>query len=833
MSVRFDDETMELALGVRDLAFTGGGWGGSDREGSLPLSRLALGRVASDIHRERARIASRQGSTEVTVRFETRCRGYRVTISGRIDALLDGDEGIVVEEVKTIFRRSENLPRTLESAGLEDYRKQVLLYGFLIEEARRSTVRCRLLLVSAIDRGSVEIAVPYRRGEVEAFLAGRLERLVAEHLEERVAQDRRRAWGRSLPFPFPACRPHQEELMCAVEEALEARRPLLLSAPAGIGKTVGALYPSLRHALDRGHRLVFLTAKNTQAEMVRETLERMGIRGSPVRALFLRSKEKMCAAGHLVCHEDVCEYLRDFSFRFLGGGWTDVLLDDGIVLPDRVYARAAAAGLCPFYASMSLVRRADILVGDYNYVFDPIVALDALFEDRAAENTILVVDEVHNLPRRVMDAYSPALTRRVLDEARREVRFSLEPARVAMGDFLARIDAYLASLRDALDPGIDPCLLEPDVERFLSFREELEALVLRFLLSEERPPAPPGEDPLLAFLFGFAHFLRVLEMEDLPKIVFWRRRPEEELRILNLDPAGIIGERVREFAGSVLMSATLAPAEYFRRTLGIDDPATLDVEFPSPFPRENRRVLLEGRISTRYRDRAAGYGRVAALVEEVASCRTGNYLCFLPSFAYLREVEARLDDSRIERIVQRPAMGEEERRDVLEALRAPLEGRSRVVLGVLGGIFAEGVDYPGDLCIGVIVVSPGLPTLSFENECVRAYHDEIDGRGFEFAYLFPGIHRVIQSAGRLIRTPEDRGVIVLVGQRFKTDVYARCLPREWVEGEGWGESSEGVVEGIRAFWEGQGEDEAPAAGEGSPENNCHAKKFIDNVDDLG
>lgn len=802
MTIRFDPASRQLKLSVRDVAFVDPG-GGLGRESALPLSRVAMGRVAQGIHRERARLVARADGIEVPIRFETRVLDYDVEISGRIDALVDVDDSICVEEVKTVFRSGPRLPRDPAASGLENYRKQVLVYAFLVEEERRCAVTCRLALVSAFDGTCVELEVPYDANEIDSFLSARLERIIREYEEDQLRRERLREWRDALTFPFDDYRPSQRELIESVAESLEAKRPLLLSAPAGTGKTIGVLYPAIKHAIDQGKRIIFVTAKNTQSRMVQEMLERIGVEGSPLRAQFLRAKTEMCATGELVCHEDVCEYLRDLSWKLLTSGVTGSLFEQGIVLPDRIYAAASVLRACPFYTAMEMTSKADVIVGDYNYAFDPIASLGHLFESPAAtRDHILIVDEAHNLPRRVMDAYSPSLSRKLLRAAWEDLDNPFEPTHAALRNLIERLSRMLDEIKNDLGGDRDDVAFEPDVERFLAFRDELERLLLRFLLSDESAPVRRGEDPVLGFFYTVAQFLRVLEMEDLPKVVYYRLRPDEGVRILNLDPSSIIRDRVRSFGGAVLMSATLAPIDFYRRSLGLDDEETLEVQFPSPFPPERRAILIDGSISTRYRDRGRAYPRVAALIQDLVACREGNYLCFFPSFRFLEEVVHRIDHSRLEVIEQRPAMGTETRTEILARLQEPTAGQPRAIFAVQGGIFSEGVDYPGGLCIGVVVVGPGLPGVGFENECIRKHYDE-DRRGFEFAYLYPGMNRVIQSAGRLIRTELDEGVMVLVGQRFTTESYRECFPDEWRR-EGSGAAiADDVVEAARCFWAGR------------------------------
>ncbi len=819
MTIRIDFEGRLIRLSVRDLAETTA----QERFSSVPGSPYARYAQGQTLHTELQEIllAEHPGfQKEVSVKAEFSHLGYKLIVSGRIDGLYspsdEPDSPGVVEEIKSVSStppRWEELPGSLRLS----YATQVRLYAYLLSLQHPDTrFVCRLLLVSIHDRSTTLVDIPFESERVGAELSLRMEALVAEAESRRIHHERRREIGEGLTFPYPEVRPHQKEAMEIVTEALHGKAHLLLEAPPGIGKTAAALYPAIKHALSTGKKVYFATAKTTQARMVLDTVSRFMEKGSFMKTVFLRAKAKMCANTEIICHEEYCRYAANYSGKMMTSNLLASLCEVGTLSSDRIYDASVAAEVCPFEVSLDLIDEADVVVGDYNYVFDPRVYLHDYFRDPPYDDWVLVVDEAHNLHPRGAGYYSPELSRDRVADVRKEC--SLRGEEVFHHAMLVLSDTDRLFERDPDQETVcfsgKACLIEPDVLRFRDLRGEVECLLTDYLSYRRDRDIVGGDDPLLLFLYDLLYFTYVISLTgpEFSTIHFFQAEDQEErIKILCKDPSRFLSRRLDGFHATILMSATLRPMEFHQRLLGLSDDRTLSVSLPSPFPPENRKVFVVPQVSTRYRDRDGSYDPIAQLLHEVTAVHPGNYLAFFPSHAYLHRVRELIPMEGPDLLVQTRKMSEDQREDFLATLATPPSPRGRLVLGVQGGIFSEGIDYVGDLCIGVFVVSPALPRYDLERELIRSHFQERYERGFEYAYVYPGMSRVIQAAGRLIRADTDRGVVLLIGDRFATPTYCSLFPRDW-----YSEAVEELIEkypiaAVREFFKGKDPDPVEAA----------------------
>jgi DNA excision repair protein ERCC-2 len=367
---------------------------------------------------------------------------------------------------------------------------------------------------------------------------------------------------------------------------------------------------------------------------------------------------------------------------------------------------------------------------------------------------------------------------------------------------LRRLDDYFTQLlehgRERFEGAAKfPAELHPGF--FDEVKGEFESAMLRYFLYKKTHHLSTPNDPLERFYHDFNAFYNVLQLpgEEFSYIYDAEGR-EHVLKILCKDPGRFLGERMDGFHATVAMSATLVPPEFFRDVLGFDRDATRLVSFPSPFPQENRRVLVLPRFSTTYRLRSRSYEPIARTIEQIVSLKKGNYFVFFPSFDYLEAVGQHISSNHLAVVRQERSMSERDRAALLGRLTD--SEQAHVVLAVQGGIFAEGVDYPGEMLIGAIIVGPGLPKYNYEQELMREYFQERYDAGFQYAYLYPGMNRVVQSAGRVIRREDDRGVIVLVGARFARPEYFSLFPRDWYVYSPKELIVKEYAEDIRRFW---------------------------------
>ncbi len=728
---------------------------------------------------------------EKAVRFTFPVDGFTAILEGRLDGRFEEEDGtVVVDEVKSIHF-AEELPRLMGSPRLDRFSRQLQWYLLAVARTEGRPVRGRLVLAD-IETGDTRLVpVAWDPGEVEADLVARVRATLAEFFGELALAEAKSAEADDLVFPFDRYRPGQREMAAAVARAARSGEQLLVEAPTGIGKTAAGLFPMLVEALRKGRKLYVLTSKTTQQEIFRKTLE--AIASSSARSIRLRAKERMCANGVVLCHEDHCRFAKDYAAKLDASGLVDRLLAVAPHLePDFVFEESRAEEVCPFEVSLELAERADVVLGDYNYAFDPVVALTGLRDPGSLDRSLLLVDEVHNLVERGRAIWSPDLSeaevRRLSQAIGTTSPRTAAAAQEAASEILALVQDAAAGLGPSADPWTPTTELVPlDLGRLDDVRLSMESLLVRHLADLRNGGERVPDDPVLGLYFLFAGFHdvarraaprgRLVEAFDL---LASRGAEGSRLALLCKDPSRLLGETFDAAFATVGMSATLSPPEFYRDLLGLDPDRTSVLALPSPFPRENRAIVVVPGIDTTWKGRGAAMPRIARVVSEIADACPGNVLALFPSYRFVDDVRALLPPLPGHRVLRPSDRSTElERNSVLDALRG--EGSRILLLAVSGGPFAEGVDYPGEMLHGVVVVSPALPQVRFEQERMRLYFEERYGRGFEYAYVIPGMTKVVQSAGRVIRSETDVGVVALVCRRFLQKPYRSFLPSHWYD----------------------------------------------------
>ena len=799
MPPRFDPDRLTLDLSVADLLDrqAAGSLGFANRGG---YERLWLGQAIHSRYQEEALAGDPSYRREVWVRHELAHRGWRVTVLGRLDGLRrEPDGSLVVEEIKSI-RRGAPLAQPVR----ELYWQQASLYVWMLGRPGGRTeilechpdeiaegppeVRAELVLIEIGSDGVERQAIPVDLDLVEAAVKRRLNGLIAGYVRSRVEAEKRREAAEALTFPYPQVRPGQETIVAAVETALDQREHLLLEATTGIGKTVAALYPALRYCLAHEKRLYVLTAKTLQQEMATQVLELLNREGA-FRALRLRAKAKMCANGQVLCHEEYCAYAKDYQAKLQGSRLLERLLAHRSYLdPDSVFEAARAAEVCPFEVSLELAGRVQVTVCDYNYAFDPWVSLGDFGPETDLSDVVLVIDEIHNLVDRGRGYHSPELSAAAVLAAAEALgrEGGAVPRRIeALCRELAKL--IQEAVADVLEEGpggdqaAEATLPEDSLWRL---RPRFDAAFVDYLEHQREARSHRADDEFVELYFALLRFLNALVVSDhdFSHLVV-RSDGDARWKILCKDPSKFLGRTINRAHSTIGLSATLSPPEFYRDLLGFDPERTSAISVPNPFPRENRRVVIDASVATTYRDRPAYTPRIALRLGEFADSVPGNCLALFPSYAFLAQVAEHLEPSAKRVLVQRRIAGDREREEMLETLRSALLG-DVLLLAVAGGVFAEGVDYPGDMLQGVAVIGPCLPALTLEQQLLRRYYDERFDRGFEYAFVVPGMTRVVQAAGRLIRSDRDRGVIALFDRRFLEGPYRHHLPQEWLPEEG-------------------------------------------------
>ena len=742
--------------------------------------------IGQDIHTKRAEERANEDPhyrAEVHVVHRTQIGAWAVTVTGRIDGLsIDKEAKVVnIEEVKSIHFDLE-LEALMRSEKLQRHLYQLLLYAYFLSgqpELEGFTFAPQLVLIDLVSGEAKLVDTEFDRERVESTLHASLAKLIEDLDTAHALRVAKRAFADTLEFPFEGMRHGQEEIVSAVARGVWQRDSLLVSAPTGIGKTMAVLYPAVKQSLKLGKKLFFLTSKTLQQDAAVKALNLLN--DGSFRVLRIRSKQKMCAHTEMICHEDFCPYAAQYSAKMQKSGLLNHLVTSMSYFdPEVTFELAKGQDVCPFEVSLELIDQADVIVCDYNYIFDPYVGLKTYQQESDYSDCVLVVDEAHNLVDRGRGYYSPELHESAFDEIRR-VFMSRNCWIEGWEELIEILRGHFHELAEILEGDVKQALCTPSRELFLEQRVEWERIVLEYIGWKIDNRIAEEEDPIIDFYFKLVKFANLLSEtgEEFANVV---ERTNEGLRlkIFCKDPSKFLGKIFESAHATVALSATLEPFEFYRKCLGFPNDRTAELSLPSPFPRDNRKIVVISEVDTTYKRRADHYEKIATHVADIAEAGDGNFLALFPSYAFLREVAERMPPTNKRIMVQRNDMTDYERNAILDILRDRPK-RGNLILAVSGGMYAEGVDYQGDMLSGVMVVGPALPQVSFEQELLKQYYDDMYGAGFEFAYLIPGMTRVVQSAGRVIRSESDVGIIALLCKRFTQESYTRYFHSDWYE----------------------------------------------------
>ncbi|MBD3369501.1 hypothetical protein GF402_03970 [Candidatus Fermentibacteria bacterium] len=725
---------------------------------------------------------SRGAESEVGLTLRESHGGIDMVVSGRADLIYRDQGGARVHEVKT------SLDPPSGTADLPSpHLLQLIFYSraLLAEEPalRPNDVRAALVYVSPFPEDDVEpVTVPVdvfcdRCSDLWRDLLARVTGRLSEYLDRR---SRQLEALNSFRFPYDELRPGQQRMIDEVSAAVSSGDPLLLRAPTGSGKTAAVLCGAVPVCVRRAERLFFLTAKNTQKRTVAAALERI-TSDLPVKALFLRSKDQLCPEESEVCLPSRCPRAQRFAERVVQNGSLDRLLSAGVIRAGDVLAEAMSIGVCPFELALSLSVWCEVIVCDYNYVYDPHIALRRFFSDDGdAAGCVVLLDEAANLPPRAVDYYSPRIRRSQLDEA---LSNHSHPA-------LPRI--------------VDPWrrLLDSLCDRFADTRESQMELT---------NVGPPGLSPLwrevladvdepsraLLDLFRACRDMDALcdPEDDRFRLILDRSEGDPLLELYCTDPSPELATQQGRLGSVVAFSATLSPADHYLELLGLGSGTTV-VETEYPFPPDNLGVWVDPRVDTRYRARRHTLPLLSRRILRLYETAPGIYLVFMPSYRYLDMLAAELRREGAELCCQRRSMSHRQREDFFA--QALSVDRS-IVLTVSGGIFAEGIEFDSPHLRGAVVVGPSLPAIDLRRRMLIDRYRGMGHDGFYRAMTVPGITRAVQAAGRLVRKPGQRGVIVLMGSRYTSPRLLRLLPSYWLQGDGLPVLSDDLGE-IASFW---------------------------------
>ncbi|BCA85665.1 ATP-dependent helicase [Enterococcus saigonensis] len=741
------------------------------RKGSID-SRHTSSHTAQEgarIHRRLQKAAGEDYQKEVFLKQTVKISDDELTIEGRADGIFKDDTGYVIDEIKTSEISFEELPS--EQKELFFYQGMVYAYIYALQQ-NLDKIKVQLTYFQTIEEKITKEVREFQWQELTDFF----DALTNEYQKWLAFQnDWRRVRNTSLQllqFPYDEFRVGQRELAVAAYKTLKTQQRLFVEAPTGTGKTISTLFPALKVLGEEDDdRIFYLTAKTITRQVAEDALKALSDEsGAEVKSVTLTAKDKICFLTERNCTPEHCPFANGYYDRINEGLW-DLLHHENQITRPIVEAYAKKHTLCPFELSLDVSLWCDVIIGDYNYLFDPTVYLRRFFEEEN-ENYYFLIDEAHNLVSRSREMYSATINRKsgahlqqLLPIKERKLRRSL----TRLDDEFTLIEAAVAEKKNNFFAQSSPA--DNLNQKLYKVSEKLQEW-----LGES--PEDSLQEKALNYYFTILNYLKISELYDDHFVTTVTRQYHDVvIKQFCIDPAPFLEKLLAKGKGAVLFSASFTPLDYYQEVLGGGDEA-LRYRLPSPFPKENQGLFLLNYIPTTYKARERSLSDLVFAIYEMVTAKTGNYFVFLPSYAYLDLVAENFKNKypTVQTMIQNTELTEIEREEFLAAFVAEPK-TSLVAFCVLGGVFSEGIDLKATRLVGSMVVTVGLPQINHEQELLKDYYG--GKKGFDYAYRLPGMNKVVQAAGRVIRDQEDYGVVLLVDQRFENSDYKELFPAHW------------------------------------------------------
>ena len=748
--------------------------------------------MGSRIHRKIQRQMGSDYQAEVPLKTEIVCDGFTLKIEGRADGLIHTKEQVMVDEIKGVLRE---LDRVQEPAGI--HLAQAKCYASMVAEQEGvDEIGVQMTYCQMETEEVKRFQYSYRSNELKAWfdeVIRQYEKWAKFQIEWRKA---RNASVKGIEFPFPY-RKGQRDLAVSVYRTILWKKKLFIQAPTGVGKTISTVFPAVKAVGEElGEKIFYLTAKTitrTVAEQAFETLREQNLK---FKVITLTAKEKICFCEETSCNPDDCPYAKG-HFDRVNDAVYELLMREDVMSREVLEAQARKHKVCPFEMALDVSTWVDGVICDYNYVFDPDARLRRFFAEGGAGGYLFLIDEAHNLVERGRQMYSAELCKEDFLAVKKLVKG--EAPR-----FAKRLEACNKILL-AMKKECENYKVLDNISHF--------GIQLMNVLSEtdrylEECVDKEVRETVLDFYFQVRSFLNIYDGLDENYVVYteYQENGRFVLKLFCVNPAANLQKCLDKGNSAVFFSATLLPIQYYKRLLSTEKD-NYAVYIDSSFDTKKRLLMNGVDVSTRYAMRSREmYQRYATYIFRVVKAKMGNYLIFFPSYRFMEDVYQEFtqllasDEEEMELVIQQKHMDEEERENFLRAFEMGRE-KSLIGFGVLGGIFSEGIDLTNEKLIGTLIIGTGLPQVCNEREILKSYFDQKGLYGFDYAYRYPGMNKVLQAAGRVIRTEDDRGVILLLDERFQREKGKEIFPKEWADCERC--RLDIVEEKIRLFWEKQ------------------------------
>ena len=748
--------------------------------------------MGSRIHRKIQRQMGSDYQAEVPLKAEIACNGFTLKIEGRADGLIHTKEQVMVDEIKGVLRE---LDRVLEPAGI--HLAQAKCYASMVaEQEGLDEIGVQMTYCQMETEEVKRFQYSYQSNELKAWfdeVIRQYEKWAKFQIEWRKA---RNASVKGIEFPFPY-RKGQRDLAVSVYRTILRKKKLFIQAPTGVGKTISTVFPAVKAVGEElGEKIFYLTAKTitrTVAEQAFETLREQNLK---FKVITLTAKEKICFCEETSCNPDDCPYAKG-HFDRVNDAVYELLMQEDVMSREVLEAQARKHKVCPFEMALDVSTWVDGVICDYNYVFDPDARLKRFFAEGGTGGYLFLIDEAHNLVERGRQMYSAELCKEDFLAVKKLVKGEapwfakrLEACNKILLAMKKECENYKV-LDNISHLGIQLMNVLSEADRYLEECVDKEV-----------------RETVLDFYFQVRSFLNIYDGLDENYVIYteYQENGRFVLKLFCVNPAANLQKCLDKGNSAVFFSATLLPIQYYKRLLSTEKD-NYAIYIDSSFDTKKRLLMNGVDVSTRYTMRSREmYQRYATYIFRVVKAKMGNYLIFFPSYRFMEDVYQEFtqllasDEEEMELVIQQQHMDEEERENFLRAFEMGRE-KSLIGFGVLGGIFSEGIDLTNEKLIGTLIIGTGLPQVCNEREILKSYFDQKGLSGFDYAYRYPGMNKVLQAAGRVIRTEDDRGVILLLDERFQREKGEEIFPKEWADCERC--RLDFVEEKIRLFWEKQ------------------------------
>ena len=782
----YNEKKTQLHISVRNLVEFIFREGDIDNRSSRAMSADAM-MEGTRIHRKIQGSMGKEYQEEVPLSLVVEGDLYELTVEGRADGIFTEDGKCFVDEIKGMYRRVE-----LFEKPVFVHRAQAMCYAYIFAlQNNMETIGIQMTYCNLETEQTKYFREEFSFEEIKKWFDDLMEEYGKWATFQCEMKNQRQASIKELGFPFEY-RPGQKKLVSDVYRTIMRQKLLFMQAPTGVGKTISTIFPAVKAVGEElADRIFYLTAKTITATVAKETFALLEKNGYRAKTIQITAKEKLCPCDEMECNPVTCPYAKG-HFDRVNDAVFDLLHRCEMIERDDILSQADRYTVCPFELCLDTASWCDNIICDYNYVFDPNVYLKRFFQEGIKGDYIFLIDEAHNMVERSRQMYSAQIykedfltVKRIMKEHSRSIEKALEKCNKILLGMKRECENY--TVYDTFGNMV------------FSFMR-LMTLLDEFL---QKANEFPGKKDVMDFYFELRNFLNIYDLVDEHYVMYSELEADGRfmLKLFCVDPSLNIQKRLDKGKSAVFFSATFLPVNYYKSLLSTKKD-NYAIYADSTFDSKKRLLAMATDVSTRYTRRSRSeYERIAGYINAVVTQKTGNYMVFFPSYKMMNDVadiycEKYADETEL--MLQKNNMSEAEREEFLDRFSEESD-RTLVAFGIMGGIFGEGIDLKNDRLIGAIVVGTGLPQISNERTILKDYYDAENGCGFDYAFRYPGINKVLQAAGRVIRTTEDTGVILLLDERFWQREYDLLYPREWSDRKPCNIANVGKL--VADFWE--------------------------------